>query len=134
MRREAHFRAGELLALGMLPFLAWGLLCCGKQSPAKPSAEANPGPNEIRLLFSYGSEKQKWIEDVTAAFNEKGAKTAGGKRITVKAIPKGSGECVDDLIGGREHDDLISPASNIFLKLGNAQSRTTSGKDLAKHI
>ena len=51
-------------------------------------------------------------------------------RITVKAIPKGSGECVDDLSSGREHDDLISPASNIFLKLGNAQSRSATGKDL----
>jgi Ca-activated chloride channel family protein len=130
MRREAHFRAGKLLVVGMLPLLTWGLLCCRKQPSPESSAEAPPGSNEIRLLFSYGSEKQKWIEDVTAAFNEKGAKTASGKRITVKAIPKGSGECVDDLISGREHDDLISPASNIFLKLGNAQSRTASGKDL----
>lgn len=82
------------------------------------------------MLFSYGSEKQKWIEDVTATFNQSGAKTSGGKRITVKAIPKGSGECIDDLISGREHDDLISPASNIFIKLGNAQSRAATGKDL----
>ncbi len=130
MRRKVHVRAKNLLAAGLLPFLAWGLLCCRKNSSTRSSVEAPPGSNEIRLLFSYGSEKQKWIEDVTAAFNEKGAKTAGGKRITVKAIPKGSGECVDDLISGREQDDLISPASNIFLKLGNAQSRAATGKDL----
>jgi Ca-activated chloride channel family protein len=101
-----------------------------KKSSSGDAAETPPAADEIRLTFSYGSEKQKWIEDATAAFNQSGAKTAGGKRITVKAIPKGSGECVDDLISGREHDDLISPASNIFLKLGNAQSRTTTGKDL----
>ena len=121
-------RAGKLLAVGLLPLLACGVLCCRKQSQNSP--QAPPGTNEIRLLFAYGSEKQKWIEDVTTTFNEKGAKTTGGKRITVKAIPKGSGECVDDLMSGREHDDLISPASNIFLKLGNAQSRAATGKDL----
>jgi Ca-activated chloride channel family protein len=130
MRLDVHMRAGKLLAMGLLPLLACGLLGCKKQSSNENSAEIHPGPNEIRLLFSYGSEKQKWIEDVTAAFNERGAKTSDGKRITVKAIPKGSGECVDDLISGREHDDLISPASNIFLKLGNAQSRAATGKDL----
>jgi Ca-activated chloride channel family protein len=97
---------------------------------APETSSAAPAPDEIRLLFSYGSEKQKWIEDVTAAFNKSGANTSGGKRITVKAIPKGSGECIDDLISGREHDDLISPASNIFIKLGNAQSRAATGKDL----
>ena len=130
MGRDVHMRAGKLLAMGLLPLLACGLLCCRKQSSTGKSAEDHPGPNEIRLLFSYGSEKQKWIEDVTAAFNAGGAKTADGKRVTVKAIPKGSGECVDDLMSGREHDDLISPASNIFLKLGNAQSRAATGKDL----
>jgi Ca-activated chloride channel family protein len=114
----------------LLPLLAFNLLSCKKQSASETAAEAPPGPNEIRLTFGYGSEKQKWIEDVTAAFNASGAKTKGGKTITVKAIPKGSGECVDDLIAGRERDDLISPASNIFLKLGDAQSRAATGKDL----
>jgi Ca-activated chloride channel homolog len=118
------------LVASFLPLLAFGLLSCKKQSPSETVAEAPPAANEIRLTFAYGSEKQKWIEDVTAAFNASGTRTKGGKLITVKAIPKGSGECVDDLISGREHDDLISPASNIFLKLGNAQSRASTGKDL----
>jgi Ca-activated chloride channel homolog len=129
MRVRLHIRAAKLLAIVLLPMLASGLLCCRK--PATPDLTSEtPPPDELRLLFSYGSEKQKWIEDVTATFNQSGAKTSGGKRITVKAIPKGSGECIDDLISGREHDDLISPASNIFIKLGNAQSRAATGKDL----
>lgn len=118
-------RAGRFLAIALLPLLACGLLCC-----RKPAAPETRSPDEVQLLFSYGSEKQKWIEDVTAVFNQSGAKTSGGRHITVKAIPKGSGECIDDLISGREHDDLISPASDIFIKLGNAQSRAATGKDL----
>jgi Ca-activated chloride channel homolog len=123
-------RAGRLLAILSLPLLLVGLISCKKPAPPETSSAAAPAPDEIRLLFSYGSEKQKWIEDVTAAFNQSGAKTSGGKRITVQAIPKGSGECIDDLTSGREHDDLISPASNIFIKLGNAQSRASTGKDM----
>jgi Ca-activated chloride channel family protein len=129
MRGCLQIRAGKLLAIALLPLLACGLLCCRK--PAAPEAATETrSSDEVQLLFSYGSEKQKWIEDVTAVFNQSGAKTSGGRHITVKAIPKGSGECIDDLISGREHDDLISPASNIFIKLGNAQSRAATGKDL----
>jgi Ca-activated chloride channel family protein len=123
-------RAARPLAIALLPVLLYGVLSCRKSPAPSENFSAAPAPDEIRLLFSYGSEKQKWIEDVTAAFNQSGAKTAGGKRITVQAIPKGSGECIDDLVRGREHDDLISPASNIFIKLGNAQSRAATGKDI----
>lgn len=129
MSEYLQMRAGKLLAIVLLPLLTWGFLCCRKPTTPQDSTET-PSRDELRLLFSYGSEKQRWIEDVTAAFNQSGAKTSSGKRITVRAIPKGSGECVDDLISGREHDDLISPASNIFIKLGNAQSRSVTGKDL----
>src|ERR1700756_5510220 len=123
-------RAVRLLAIALLPLLLCGLISCKKSSAPSENFSAAPAPDEIRLLFSYGSEKQKWIEDVTPAFNQSGAKTANGKRIAVQAIPKGSGECIVDLISGREHDDLISPASNIFIKLGNAQSRAATGKDM----
>jgi Ca-activated chloride channel homolog len=111
------------------------LLCAGgcktKQAvePQHPSTQPAPA-GELSLIFSYGSEKQKWIEDATAAFNQSAMKTASGKTITVKAIPKGSGECIDDVLSGKEQDDLTSPASNIFIKLGNAQSRVAMGQDL----
>ena len=123
-------RAVRLLAIALPILLACVLISCKRRTAPSESPSAALAPDEIRLVFSYGSEKQKWIEDVTAAFNQSGAKTSGGKRITVQAIPKGSGECVDDLTSGREHDDLISPASNIFIKLGNAQSRAATGKDM----
>jgi Ca-activated chloride channel homolog len=95
----------------------------------RPAPSAAP-TGQIQLTFSYGSEKQKWIEDVTAAFNQSAAQTAGHKTITVKAIPKGSGECIDDILSGVEQDDLSSPASNVFIKLGNAKSRAATGQDL----
>jgi Ca-activated chloride channel homolog len=46
----------------------------------------------LELVFPYGSEKEKWINDVTAAFNRSGAKTKSGKTIFVRALPMGSGE------------------------------------------
>ena len=105
--------------------------CRSKTETAPQSGPAQQSSNDqIQLLFSYGSEKQKWIDDVTAAFNQSGMRTAGGKRILVKAIPKGSGECIDDVLSGAEQDDLTSPASNVFIKLGNAKARASTGQDL----
>ena len=105
--------------------------CRSKTETAPQSGPAQQSSNDqIQLLFSYGSEKQKWIDDVTAAFNQSGMLTAGGKRILVKAIPKGSGECIDDVLSGAEQDDLTSPASNVFIKLGNAKARASTGQDL----
>ena len=123
-------RAARFFAIALLPVLLCVFISCKKSPAPSENFSTPPASDEVRLVFSYGSEKQKWIEDVTAAFNQSGARTSGGKRITVQAIPKGSGECIDDLVSGREHDDLISPASNIFIKLGNAQSRAATGKDI----
>ena len=117
-----------LLLTALLPL---ELGCRSKTDTARQSGPQQQTSNDqIQLLFSYGSEKQKWIDDVTAAFNQSGTRTAGGKRILVKAIPKGSGECIDDVLSGAEQDDLTSPASNVFIKLGNAKARASTGQDL----
>jgi Bacterial extracellular solute-binding protein len=42
----------------------------------------------------------------------------------------GSGECIDTLLSGQVQAHLTSPASAAFIKLGNAQSRVKTGKDL----
>ncbi len=120
----------------LAPLLLTALLslqfgCRSKTDTARQSGPPQQISNDqIQLLFSYGSEKQKWIDDVTATFNQSGTRTAGGKRILVKAIPKGSGECIDDVLSGAEQDDLTSPASNVFIKLGNAKARASTGQDL----
>lgn len=82
------------------------------------------------LLFTYGSEKEAWIRAVTDEFNRRGVKTADGKPIRVQAVPKGSGESIEELIAGTVQAHLTSPASAAFIKLGNAQWRAKTGKDL----
>jgi Ca-activated chloride channel family protein len=98
------------------------------QSPKEKSAVAPRGA--LELVFPYGSEKEKWINDVTATFNQSGAKTAGGKPIFVRALPMGSGESIDNILAGRMQAHLVSPASGAFIKLANAESRSKTGKDL----
>jgi len=84
----------------------------------------------LELVFTYGSEKEKWIKEVTATFNQAEYKTSTGKPIFVTEIPMGSGECVDHLLEEKTKAHLTSPASAAFIKLGNAKSRIKTGKDL----
>jgi Ca-activated chloride channel homolog len=84
----------------------------------------------IELLFTYSSEKEAWVKEVTELFNRQRHKTAGGRPISVQAVPMGSGDIIDELLSGKRQAHLISPASVAFIKLGNAQSRTRTGKDL----
>jgi Ca-activated chloride channel family protein len=117
-------------------FLLAGLGGCESSatpvSIAQAAAEAQepaPDPNSVQLLFTYGSEKEEWIKDVTAAFNASQQK-AGGKTIVVKATPMGSGECIDEVIRGVRKPHLISPASAAFIQLGNAESKEKNGTAL----
>ncbi len=87
-------------------------------------------PDSIELLFVYGSEKERWINEVTDKFNREDHHAAGGKRIFVRAVPMGSGECIDAVLNGSRQAHLVSPASGAFIKLGNAQSQSKTGKEL----
>lgn len=84
----------------------------------------------MSLVFTYGSEKQKWIESVTKDFHAAGIKTQAGRPIHVQALPMGSGDCVNEVLSGKRKPHLISPASAAFLKLGTAESQTKTGKPL----
>jgi Ca-activated chloride channel family protein len=84
----------------------------------------------VELLFTYGSEKEEWIKDVTAAFNQAGAKIANGKVIKVNAVPMGSGESIEELLSGKRKAHLTSPASAAFIVLGNAKSQAQDKKPL----
>jgi Ca-activated chloride channel family protein len=85
---------------------------------------------KVQLVFTYGSEMQKWIDDVTADFNRGDHKIEAGKKIFVRAIPMGSGEAIDEVMQGRGQPDLISAASGVFIKLANAESRRRYGDNL----
>jgi hypothetical protein len=93
--------------------------------------EKNPVPKDaVRLLFTYSSEKEDWVTDVTATFNHGGYKTKAGKQIYVDAIPEGSGECIDKVINDTQKADLVSPASEVFVRLGNTQGRAKLGREV----
>jgi len=113
-----------LLLLPLLPLVA-----CKKQQQSSEGEAALPS-NSLELVFTYGSEKEKWITEVTAAFNRQGVKTSTGKQIVVRAIPMGSGECIDEILNGTRKTHIASPASAAFIKIGNAQSRVRTGHDL----
>jgi Ca-activated chloride channel family protein len=127
-----------LLVLAMLALaaVACGGGGSGSRGGAGPAATGNAAadqprnPDALQLLFTYGSEKEEWIKEVTARFNDGGFKTAAGKPIYVEAVAEGSGESIDELLAGSRKAHLTSPASAAFIKLGNAESRTHTGKDL----
>ncbi len=103
----------------------------GNSTTANDTSDPGPptGPS-VELTFTYGSEKEEWVKDVTAGFNAARHKTPAGETIFVKAIPLGSGECIDTLLDESLKADITSPASAAFIKLGNAKSRAKTGKDL----
>lgn len=129
MTRRLAWALGLSLALGVL-----GLIACGggaEETSARPSEGPPRDPaTTVQLLFTYGSEKEEWIEEATARFNESSPRTAAGKVIHVEAVPQGSGEAVDDILAGVRQAHLVSPASAAFIKIGNASSRAKTGQDL----
>jgi len=87
-------------------------------------------PNHLEIVFTYGSEKEEWIKEVTETFNRENRKIASNKIIHITALPMGSGECIDEILNGTRQTHLVSPASGAFIKLANAKSRVKTGKDL----
>jgi len=116
-----------LLLTGVL-FLA-GCKPKGSSSANEQRAQQAP-PDSIQLLFTYGSEKERWINEVTDRFNREDHRAPGGKRMFVRAVPMGSGELISEILDGTRQPHIISPASLAYIKLGNAQSQTKTGKEL----
>ena len=130
LSRPLPYFLGANLALLFLLFLVSSLAGCKSPSPSSRETPAEAPRGALELVFPYGSEKEKWIKDVTAAFNRSNARTQSGKTIFVRAVPLGSGETIDNILSGRMQAHLASPASAAFIKLGNAESRAKTGKDL----
>jgi hypothetical protein len=125
-------RFSRFLSIFFLGLLILSLGSCKRQpsGPAENSSAEKAPAGSLELVFPYGSEKEKWITDVTRAFNQSNTKTKSGKTIYVRAIPMGSGETIDNILSGRLQAHLASPASAAFIKLGNAESQSKTGKDL----
>jgi Ca-activated chloride channel family protein len=121
------------VAVLVLVGLAASWLACRARPDGGDSIQAarpTDDPDALHLLFTYGSEKEEWIKEVTSRFNQGDHRAGSGKKIRVEAVPQGSGEVIDDLLAGARQAHLASPASAAFIKLGNAQSRARAGKDL----
>ena len=78
-------------------------------------------------------KRKKWIGDVTLDFNQRHIKTQSGKICLCSRTPHGlPGETIDNILSGRLQAHLAS--SSCFrcfqVKLGNAESRSKTGKDL----
>ncbi len=116
---------GALVATAFLLLLV--LPSCKSKTEQESGAVARPA-NALELVLTYGSEKEKWINEVTNDFNRADHRTGSGKRIYVRAIPMGSGEAIDEVLEGRNQPHIISPASSAFIKLGNAKSQSKYGQ------
>jgi Ca-activated chloride channel family protein len=114
----------------LLPALALLLSACGGGRGEKPDEAPKPDANALKVLFLYGSEKEEWIKDVTAAFNAEKVKSSSGKPIYVEAVPMGSGETVDEVLSGQRQAHLISPASAAYIEVANYRARQKENKEL----
>jgi len=116
---------------------------CGDKKPARPLPASEPSPGAegntatapaavVKLTFTYGSEKDAWLKAATQAFHNAGIRTASGAGIQVSLLPMGSGDCVREALDGTRKVDLISPASEAFIRLGNAERRNKANTDLVE--
>jgi Ca-activated chloride channel homolog len=113
---------------GLLGALICLLVGCEK---VEPTDEKNPvAKDAVWLLFTYSSKKEDWVKEVTATFNQGGYKTKTGKPIYVDAIAEGSGDCIDKIINDSQKADLVSPASEVFVRLGNTEGRAKLGREV----
>ena len=107
-------------AVAMLIVSAWGGLTA--QAPDDPKGE-------IRLIFSYSSEKKTWVSESTEAFNESKV-LQDGDRIVVVARAAGSNVVVGEALEGKAEVHLISPASRIFMEIANGEASEKGQKPL----
>jgi Ca-activated chloride channel family protein len=77
----------------------------------------------------YGSEKQAWMEDVVADFNQRHVTACDGP-ITVKAIPIGSGDSMQQIVAGKIQPDIWSPAGSVWITLINSLWQQKQGSAL----
>ncbi len=106
------------------------LSACGNNEEAESARQAAPDNNTLTILFAYGSEKQTWVNDVTQRFNRAEKRLANGKKIRVQEQPMGSGELTSGLLDGSLKAHLASPASDAFVKLGNAEAQIKYGQTI----
>jgi Ca-activated chloride channel family protein len=115
-----HIRRASLTLFFVM--MAGLLLACGLLGGSDDTEVVSNVPDDalvVRML--YGSEKEAWIEDVTAEFNGAGHQTESGRTIFVEAVPMGSAESMDLILSGQEQPAIWSPASSILVPVANQE-------------
>ncbi len=117
----------------LLAIFSLVLIACNSEdsnSSNKPNKTPQNDTNTVKITFTYGSEKDDWVKAVTQQFNASNTKIGNGKKIFVEAISMGSGDCVNEILQNTRQTDIVSPASEAFIKIGNSQSQVKTGKDV----
>jgi Ca-activated chloride channel family protein len=100
------------------------------QTPPGPAIQCTShSKNPVTLTMYYSSEKQQWISDVVTDFNSHNFAACDGP-ITVKAVPIGSGQSMQEIVDGTIQPDIWSPAGSVWLTLINASWREKTGSEL----
>jgi Ca-activated chloride channel family protein len=119
-------RAALLLTLVALIISA----CSGGEGGGSADQPTPPPRDAVRVLFTYGSEKDAWVKAVTQTFNSSNTRTSGGKLIVVEPVPVGSVEGGMDIVEGRTQPALWSPASRLTLPVINDANLQQNGAAL----
>lgn len=125
-RMSSLRHVGLLLAL-----IALIVAACDEGSSGGAVTQPTALPRDaVRVLFTYGSEKDAWVKAVTQTFNASNTRLASGKLVQVEPVPFGSVESGMDIVEGRTQPALWSPASRLTLPVINEANLNTNGKPL----
>lgn len=123
-KRGLSARRGVLLFTLLALFVA---ACSNGSGAVQPTQLPR---DVVRVLFTYGSEKDAWVKAVTQTFNTSNKRTASGRLIVVEPVPAGSVESGMDIVEGRTQPALWSPASRLTLPVVNEANLSAKGKPL----
>lgn len=114
----------------LVTLIALVISACSGESGGAANQPTNLPPDAVRVLFTYGSEKDAWVKAVTQTFNSSNTRTASGKLIVAEPVPFGSVESGMDVVEGRTQPALWSPASRLTLPVVNEANLQKAGKPL----
>ena len=109
-----------------------GLIGGNEKTAFAPDTAPTAGQNRgkiLELAFYSSSAKSKWIDEMTARFNDSG-RTVDDKTIRVKAIHVTSGGSFDQIKEGKIKPDMWSPGDESWLRLAENHWRNVRQKAL----
>ncbi len=114
----------------LMTLIALVISACGGESGGAANQPTALPQDAVRVLFTYGSEKDAWVKAVTQTFNSSNTRTVSGKLIVAEPVPFGSVESGMDVVEGRTQPALWSPASRLTLPVVNEANLQKAGKPL----